>query len=246
MLKLQQEAAYLCVYDSKNCDIRFNVTLKTKTGETVIKESLGFCKVTDTLAVLKKDIQDRLLELNLKKTEDNMEVLYDLPESGADIPVTFLNAENKPYADTKTMLEFVKLTRKRKLKVLSNSFRIVQNAPIVRVAKLPLSICANFSVEPIIFRSYFLDKDVSKYIWSKSKDQIKWNKVGEGFSYEVQESDLGHFLKFCCIPYSKNSVNKGPIYECISESPVEIINKFPQCPFEERHKLINQKLNGNK
>lgn len=246
MLKLQQEAAYLCEYDSKNCDIRFNVTLKTKAGETVIKESLGFCKVTDTLAVLKKDIQDRLLELNLKKTEDNVEVLYDLPESGADIPVTFLNGENKPYADTKTIQDFLKLTGKRKLKVLSNHFRIVQNAPIVRIAKLPLSICANFSVEPIMFRSYFMDKDISKYIWSKSKDQIKWNKVGEGFSYDVQESDLGHFLKFCCIPYSKNSIVKGPIYECISEYPVEIINKFPECPFEERHKLINQKLNGNK
>lgn len=246
MTKPQQEKAYLCEYDSKNCDIRFYVTLKTKSGETAIKESFGFCKVTDTLAVLKKDIQDHLLELNLKKTEDNVEVLYDLPESGSDIPVAFLNGENKPYADTKTMLDFLRLTGKRKLKVLSNTFIIVQNAPVVRIAKLPLSICANFSVEPIIFRSYFLNKDASKYIWSKSKDKIKWNKVGEGFSYEVQESDLGHFLKFCCIPYSENSIVKGPIYESISEYPVEIINKFPQCPFEERHKLTKQKLNGNK
>lgn len=245
-MKLQQETAYLCEYDSKNCDIRFYVTLKTKTGETAIKESLGFCKVTDTLAVLKKDIQDRLLGLNLNNTENNVEVLYNLPESGSDIPVAFLNAENKPYADTKPILDFLKLTGKKKLKVLSNTFRIVHNAPIVRVAKLPLSICVNFSVEPVIFKSYFLDKDASQFIWSKSKDQIKWSKVGEGFLYEVQESDLGHFLKFCCIPYSNNSKVKGPIYESISEYPVEKIKKFPQCPFEERHKLINQKLNGNK
>ncbi|CAG9760881.1 unnamed protein product [Ceutorhynchus assimilis] len=229
--------AHLREYDTKNCDIRLPLTIKTKTGESIVKEICGFVKHGETLAALKNSIVENLIELNNKQSDEEDDLL--LPEK---ITVEFLKGK-KPYKDSIVLQDFNKLTDEKYIKILDQTFSIISNTPLVKIVRLPLAICVNFPVEPSVFKTYNVHKPSSKFIWLKSKDKEIWEKVGEGFGYNVTKEDANHYLKFCCIPYSKFRV-KGPMAEAISEDLVDIISEFPQCPFEERHKLTNQRLKG--
>ncbi|XP_066261670.1 2',5'-phosphodiesterase 12-like isoform X1 [Euwallacea similis] len=248
MSNSELKIAYLREFDTSICDIRFTLTVKTKTGNTLEKDVTGFAKNFDTLADLKKSIEENLVALSSNNAEvdrnENCEnnELCDLPRK--TLIIKFLKID-KDYKDSIKIQDFIKLKEDKILQVCDQKYAIVTNAPFIRVVKLPFSISTNFPVEPITFQAYNLDRKTSKFIWLKSTDQNVWHKIAEGYRYNVTEEDLDHYLKFFCVPYNSHKV-KGPVVEAISEYKVNNVPQLPECPFEKRHSLTKEELKGNK
>lgn len=238
--------AYIREYETKNCDLRMILVLKQSNGEPLEKEIIGCAKVTDTLFDLKKSVQEKIFNLNANENGNESEKekqLFDLPANANDIEVVFHRFQ-KIVQETRTLQDFIKNISEDSIQVLGQKFSISANAPLVRQIRLPFSIYADFSVEPLKLNCYNMEKQASKFIWLKSLDKISWVRIGEGYQYKVDKTDVDHYIKLVCVPYSQYKV-KGPSAETISENVVETISDLPKCPFEDRHLLTKQRPTGD-
>lgn len=172
-------------------------------------------------------------------------------EALPDVRVRFFDVEkNEDVRDVAfaELLSKVRDEREILLKVLDDDFRIDLNSPTVLAVSLPQSILAGFFVYPSKLEMVFTDKERSEFQWYRGKmpksnnaQQIEWIPAGTGYSYMAKPEDVGHHLKFSCVP--KNELKAGPLAEVISGTQVQA--GPGQCPFEVRHlftqnKLINQ------
>lgn len=127
------------------------------------------------------------------------------------------------------------------LKLESKSFKIVVNSPWIDAISLPSSMLATFPVYPSKFESVFTEKELSTFVWTKSKDKKTWTDVGNGFIFTPSNDEIDHYLKLSCTP--KNSSNEGPCTETISECKVEA--SPGKCPFDTRHEFTKERASGN-
>ncbi|XP_050307010.1 2',5'-phosphodiesterase 12-like [Anthonomus grandis grandis] len=227
--------AFIREYESEACDIRVTLTLTSTNGQQITKEIKGYAKLSNTLSDMKKSIKQNIVESFAADKENSCTV--NLPK---EVTVEFLRGTNTA-RESILIRSFNNLNEEKSLKILDQTFTIILNAPLVKGLKLPETITAKYPVEPSIFKGYKVYRPASKFLWYKSQDKQTWHKVGEGFSYDVKESDVGHLLKLCCVPYSKFKV-KGPVIEAESSNPVEFLPELPRCPFEARHNLTKDVL----
>ncbi|KAL1399074.1 hypothetical protein pipiens_008491 [Culex pipiens pipiens] len=171
-----------------------------------------------------------------------------LGEALPDVRVRFFDVEkNEDVRDVAfaELLSKVREEREILLKVLDDDFRIDLNSPTVLAVSLPQSILAGFFVYPSKLEMVFTDKERSEFLWYRGKmpksnnaQQIEWILAGTGYSYMAKPDDVGHHLKFSCVP--KNELKAGPLTEVISGTQVQA--GPGQCPFEVRHLFTQNKL----
>lgn len=127
------------------------------------------------------------------------------------------------------------------LKLESKNFEIMVNSPWIDAISLPSSMLATFPVYPSKFEAVFTEKELSTFIWSKSKDKKTWSDVGNDFICTPSNDEIDHYLKLSCTP--KNSSDEGPCTEVISECKVEA--SPGKCPFDSRHAFTKERASGN-
>ncbi|XP_055540860.1 2',5'-phosphodiesterase 12 [Wyeomyia smithii] len=171
-----------------------------------------------------------------------------LPEVG----VRFFDCDKEQDIKGIAFSELLKRVHEEKnilLKILDDDFRIDFNSPAVQTINLPQSMLAGFYVYPSKLELVFAEKEQSDFHWfrgkmpkSKNAQLIEWEQIGTGFSYMPTSDDVGHHLKFLCVP--KNSQKSGPSSEITSVSEVQA--GPGQCPFDVRHLFTQSKLvNGH-
>lgn len=127
------------------------------------------------------------------------------------------------------------------LQIESKKFEIVFNSPWIEAVSLPSSMLATFPVYPSKFETFFTEKELSTFIWSKSVDKKTWTNIAGDYICIPSNEEIGQYLKLSCTP--KNSSYEGPCTEVISESKVEA--SPGKCPFEIRHEFTKQRATGN-
>lgn len=127
------------------------------------------------------------------------------------------------------------------LKVMDKQFKVIVNSPWIVNFALPVSILAGFPTYPAKFETVYTDKNISKFIWSKSIDEKNWLIIGHDFMYTPSNDDINNYLKLSCIP--KNEQFEGPTVECLSVCRVEA--SPGQCPFETRHLFTELRTTEN-
>lgn len=128
--------------------------------------------------------------------------------------------------------------------IFDQQYIVLPNAPLIKQVKLPPIMYTNSCIQPSKYSTLFTEKDLSMFIWYKSKDKVKWIKVGKEFGYTTKDEDVGYYLKVLCKPVNHKGVH-GPSVEAVSDSVVEIMEDLPSCPFEIRHQYTKEKLTDN-
>lgn len=127
------------------------------------------------------------------------------------------------------------------LKLASTKYEIVINSPWIDSISLPTSMLATFPAYPSKFETVFTDKELSTFVWSKSKDKKIWTDISNDFICVPSNEEIEHYLKLSCTP--KNCSSEGPCTETISECKVEA--SPGKCPFETRHEFTKERSAGN-
>lgn len=131
-------------------------------------------------------------------------------------------------------------------KIHDQEFKIQFNLPWVNLIKLPTSILAGYFVYPSKLELLSAESTETTYEWfggsdhGAKADDIRWNKIGSGFSLKVDNDLIGHKIKIVCTPKNGNQI--GPSAEQISKGSVEAGPGV--CPFETRHLFTPIKLTG--
>lgn len=127
------------------------------------------------------------------------------------------------------------------LKVESKNFDVIVNSPWIESISLPNSMLATFPVYPSKFETVFTEKQLSKFMWSKSKDQKTWTDLGNDYIFVPSNDEIDHYLKLSCTP--KNTLYEGPCTETKSECKVEASPGI--CPFDTRHEFTKTRATGD-
>ncbi|XP_053699293.1 2',5'-phosphodiesterase 12 [Sabethes cyaneus] len=179
-------------------------------------------------------------------TSESAPVQDELPE----VSVRFFDSDKEQDVKGIAFSELLNRVREEKnilLKILDDDFRIDFNSPAVQTVSLPQSILAGFYVYPSKLELVFADRALSEFRWfrgkmpkSKKAQQIEWVQIGADFSYLAVPEDVGHHLKFMCVP--KNAQQSGPSSEITSVGEVQA--GPGQCPFDVRHLFTQTKLSN--
>ncbi|XP_049869288.1 2',5'-phosphodiesterase 12 [Pectinophora gossypiella] len=172
-------------------------------------------------------------------------------EDDLKIEVNFYDVKNNPIPEQATCQELFSYEGPLKLKVYDQEYEAIFNAPWIVSINLPQSILAGFPIYPENFCTYYTEKQTTIFNWYRglpvnengnviSDCHIKWDLVGNGFTYIPTAQDIGMKLKLECIPGNKTAT--GPAVEIISKNKVEA--GPGKCPFESRHMFTKSKLSG--
>lgn len=233
----KQKLAYLCSLPSTNqCELQFRLC-DSINGIVLNEEIKAVRAISDTVGSMLQHTRNKLNKLIKTKSE-----------GVTCTPVEFalrLEYEDGTAIEWNVVLQ--SLIRKVPICVfyiLQERFKVIVDAPLVQLVCLPAMIFEQSVVQPEKFEAIRTKKYMCQNEWYRSTDKKNWVKVGENLSYKIQDSDLGHYLKFRCVPKTRNSV-LGPSYEVISEGTVMKIAQLPsKCPFEDRHLHTPAKLTG--
>ncbi|XP_058824214.1 2',5'-phosphodiesterase 12-like [Topomyia yanbarensis] len=245
--------------NEEQCSISFHLVNE----RYKINKVFNFCRnVTENIDAsaerMRANIEKELKKRTNKKRKANVgtaseelvktDPVPEMSSSVSEVSVRFFDMEKEQ--DVKDMpfselIEKIQVERHILLKVLDDDFRITLNSPSVQTISLPQSILAGFYVYPSKLELIFADKDQSDFQWfrgrmpkSNNAQLIEWEMVATGYSYLVSPADVGHHLKFVCIP--KTSQEVGTLSEVISATEVQA--GPGQCPFEVRHLFTQSKL----
>lgn len=116
-----------------------------------------------------------------------------------------------PIPDTYTCKELFNIKAPINIKIYDTVYEAVFNAPWVLNISLPQSLLVGFTVIPENFQTLYAVQDECIYTWYKGLDvndkgktvseiHIKWELVGNGFTYTPTPQDVGMKLKLECIP----------------------------------------------
>ncbi|XP_013200463.1 2',5'-phosphodiesterase 12 [Amyelois transitella] len=199
-------------------------------------------KPTETLETLLNRIGTNINKAIKKGNKKNSDNNYDLE-------IMMLDAKDNAIASNSTCKDLFSTQTPIKIKIHNNIYEAVFNVPWVVSLNLPLSILAGFPVYPEQFVLQYAEKSQSKYEWFKGlsinekgneiiESHIKWELVGEGFTYSPTNDDVGRKLKVECTP--SNGEISGPTIAAISKNLVEAGPGI--CPFETRHKYTSTQL----
>lgn len=112
-------------------------------------------------------------------------------------------------------------------------YTIYTNLPTIEQLKIPNTIITGFSIYPTVEISNGTIAQ-SKFSWFKrsdGNDNAEWEKVGNNFTYDVTEEDIGCKLKVICEPGDGKS--HGLSKEAVSTKAITVGPK--NCPFESRN-----------
>ncbi|XP_063838831.1 2',5'-phosphodiesterase 12 isoform X1 [Ostrinia nubilalis] len=169
-----------------------------------------------------------------------------------DIEIKLVNVHND-ISEQSSCLDLFNTKEPIHLKFGDQMFRAVFNAPWVVNINLPQSILMGFPVYPDHLALQYASKETSLFKWYTGFDKnekgnemspfhIKWELVGESYTYTPTAQDVGKKLKIECIP--GNGETTGPTVEAISKNVVEA--GPGKCPFETRHMFTASKLTNNR
>uniref|UniRef100_A0A8D7ZVP2 2',5'-phosphodiesterase 12 n=1 Tax=Culex pipiens TaxID=7175 RepID=A0A8D7ZVP2_CULPI len=242
--------------DEEQCAISFRVASERYRIDKVFNFSRNVAENVDASlermrANIEKEVRKKGAGKGAKKKGKTVPVEgagEGLGEALPDVRVRFFDVEkNEDVRDVAfaELLSKVRDDREILLKVLDDDFRIDLNSPTVLAVSLPQSILAGFFVYPSKLEMVFTDKERSEFLWYRGKmpksnnaQQIEWILAGTGYSYMAKPDDVGHHLKFSCVP--KNELKAGPLTEVVSGTQVQA--GPGQCPFEVRHLFTQNKL----
>lgn len=242
LIEKNKQIAYFRALDSTHqCELSFYLKTSSKeaaglTGEQII----AVRQITDTVSSLLQHIQKKINKLII--TKNNKEECIQQPQPLSCIHVALKADGEDIKSDTVCKSLFTNNRKNLQFEIFQQKYDIVVNAPLVQAVHLPVIIFANFDIQPTRCKTLYTNRKLSECRWYKSQDRNQWLEVGKKFSYKTKDTDLDHFLKFQFIPRNKSS--QGPVYEVISQNPVQQIPRAPRCPFEERHDRIESKLTG--
>lgn len=140
------------------------------------------------------------------------------PES-SDINIELVDPKNVSINEQSTCWDLFSAEGPVHLKIDNHLYEAVFNPPWVVSLQMPQSILAEFPVYPEYFILQYAEKDLSVFKWYKgcilndkgneiSDQHVKWELVGEGFSYKPTTQDIGMKLKIECTP-------GNPILACL-------------------------------
>lgn len=227
-----QKLAYLRELHSTNqCELAFYLS-DTINGIVFNENVKAVRKITDTVGSLLQHIQNKLIRKSADRRGANDKLLTEIP--------VWLEDKDKKLEENVILKDLIQTEKVYSFYILKQQFKVVVNTPLVQCAHLPVVIYVNSVIQPIRFKTLHTIRDISVYEWYSSEDKENWVKVGQKYTYKTKESDVGRYLKYRCIPKSRNGC--GPAYEIISENRVRTLPRLPKCPFEERHQHTRSKL----
>ncbi|XP_053619653.1 2',5'-phosphodiesterase 12 isoform X2 [Plodia interpunctella] len=166
-----------------------------------------------------------------------------------DVEVRIFDNKNEAIGAKSTCMDLFSLQTPIKLKVDDQVYEAVFNVPWVVSVSLPACVLAGFPVQPEHLVLQHADRGRCRYHWFRGlsvndkgneiiENHIKWELVGESFSYTPTNDDVGKKLKLECTP--GNGETYGPTVSTVSKTLVEAGPGV--CPFETRHRFTSTKL----
>ncbi|KAF2895426.1 hypothetical protein ILUMI_10748 [Ignelater luminosus] len=216
---------------SNQCELVFPLKITNDKSETIIEQEIRSVRQrTDNIHSLLEHTVNKIKKILEQTQNATIEINISLTQNGNDIP------GNTPCATVISTYKDVVFT------ICKQTFKLIMNAPLVQSATLPVILYINYPVQPIRFKTLNAEKDLSEFSWYTSSDKLTWTKVGTTYKYTPTANDLDKFLKFQCI--AKNCSAEGPVFEIISDMPIEEMGALPKCPFEKRHEHTQTRLSG--
>lgn len=221
---------------------RFEITFRYVDPELGIDRQFNFNRnLTETIDIFLTRIVtkvEKVVSKKSKKKKKKNEAIEEVVEKKPDVCLLIESTEVVRDA----ICSDVFLSGKNIiLKVESTNFEIVVNSPWIDAVLLPASILATFPVYPSKFETVFTDTELSKFVWSKSKDKKVWVDIAIDYICTPSNEEIDHYLKLSCTP--KNSLCEGPCTEVVAECKVEA--SPGRCPFDNRHEFTKTRTNGN-
>lgn len=136
-----------------------------------------------------------------RKTKDS-----PTPEDENKKIITKMIQNGEVISEDTSCMEVLKPNAKIVLQVVENKYHVLINAPWISNMTLPSSILAGYLLYPIKFEGVFIERDMCQFSWYRSEGKnpnpalLKWEKVGDTFTYMTSSADIGNKIKFACIP----------------------------------------------
>lgn len=234
-IKFKMDKAYLRQIDDDKFELAFRFLDEDLRIDRQFNFNRTFSETIDTfLARIITNFEKLAFrKKKKKKMEESSEAPYKVTAS-------FLLDDHEIHK-SKTCSEVFLTNKKVKLKLENKIFEVVVNPPWIYEFALPSYILATFPLYPSRFVAKFLDKSLSEFSWSRSKDKGHWIDVGKGITYLTSNEDIGYYMRLTCLP--RNANGEGPCIDVISTCRVEA--SPGECPFETRHKFTAEKTTGN-
>lgn len=227
-------SAYLRkLHFTHQCELVFHLN-DTVDGVSINEEIKVLRQVTDTVGSMLQHIKNKLKKMVRSSFG------HKLNEEDETIDISLWSDDNKRKIEDNVVLDKLFLNKVYIFCILRQKFMVLVNTPLVQIATLPSVMFTKSAIQPTKLKTLYSDKKYCIYEWYRSIDKENWEKVGGKFMYCSKATDLDHYLKFRCVPKSRNS--SGTAYEVVSESTVKALPDVPKCPFEDRHKHTPTKL----
>lgn len=224
------------LYQRRNqCELIFHLQLTIEQCE-INEQIKAVRQITDNVGSLNQHIVNKIKKL-VEMTGNEQNKNLTLPQNLLKVVLKRGEFDIKEKTILKSLFHEVNLS----IQVNEKQFPIIMNAPFIEDIKLPRILYVDCEIQPIKVKAHFMDNNKSTYLWYKSTDKQEWQKIGNEFIYKIQNDDIGHYLKFVCLPKSEYNVG-GNEFVVICEDKVHELPEIPECPFEKRHVLTNKKL----
>ncbi|CAG9858960.1 unnamed protein product [Phyllotreta striolata] len=219
---------------------QFELALKYSNEALKINRQFNFNRrLSESIESFTSRVATNVEKMMVKKTKKRKkEETSDKVAPKIDVVVLLNDAEVSKDAQCKDIFQSGNDVT---LKIMDKQFKIIVNSPWIVTLSLPVSILAGFPTYPSKFESVYTNKDLSQFVWSKSKDEKNWSIVGQDYIFSPSNEDINSYIKLTCTP--KNEAFEGPTVECISVCRVEANPGL--CPFEVRHQFTNKRAKEN-
>lgn len=150
------------------------------------------------------------IETNIRKAINKAHKKKKNAVDDIEIEIKLYDTDN-PVPDAYTCKEIFNLKGPLNIKIYDTVYEAVFNAPWILNISLPQCILVGFMVYPDHFQTHYADKKECICKWYKGSDvndkgntvsdiHIKWELVGNGFTYTPTTQDVGMKLKLECTP----------------------------------------------
>ncbi|XP_077292174.1 2',5'-phosphodiesterase 12 [Arctopsyche grandis] len=224
---------------------QYHLTFLYKNEQLGVERQFNFMRHCDeNMATLIHRINSNLQKVSAKKKRKNKKEQTTEEVVSEPISVKFFK-NGEIISDDLICVDVMESGSSVEFQIAEKKFQVQVNAPWVTTISLPASILAGFVLYPIKFEGYFLEKNECKFTWYSGIDNtmvsnIKWEKIGDDFTYTTLTTDIGKRIKVSCIPGNRSTT--GAEVEAVSPNKVEAGPGL--CPFETRHLFTKKKLSG--
>ncbi|XP_034135782.1 2',5'-phosphodiesterase 12 isoform X1 [Drosophila guanche] len=238
--RITMETNKLYIRNLENTD-DINIKFRYVNKELNVDRDFSFCRkkyepVFKLLTRIQNNVEkeiDKCVNKRSKRRSTAEQISKTLPE----IKIEIYQDECNISSNETTLAELLQNNFSGvKLLVIDQIFDIVLNQPWVDLLQLPKCMLAGCLIYPNKFQIQFAAPEHCSGMWFKSTQleaiSTKWEKCGEGLTYQVAQEDVGHYMKLAVTPRNKEGIS-GPMAEDISKCVVQALPD--ELPFQIRH-----------